>query len=155
MKNGVGENVLEAVIAEPQFVIFQNGISVDAVVSGRTNVVNKSAQSEFRALNAAARDRAAFQDYAAKARFREVSRGQEAVVPRARDYNVELLSHDDYPFRLFRGSGFSRARTQERLQVASLFPGAHLQRPREFTHAVGLRAEQSQLDNFFFREMCL
>ena len=89
--------------------------------------MNESAQSQFRAFDAATHDGPAFQDHAAKARFRQVSRRQQAVVPSARDHNIELLSHDDYPFGLFRNDRFSRSRTQQWLQIASLFPSAHLQ----------------------------
>src|ERR1035438_3160905 len=60
MKDGIGIDVFEAVVAKSKFVVAKKRIAMNAVVRGRADVVDEPAQSEFGGLDAAAKDGAAF-----------------------------------------------------------------------------------------------
>src|SRR5713226_1780009 len=111
MKNRVGIDVLETIIAELEFVVAQDRVSMDSVVRRRTNVVCKSAQSQVRGLHSAADGRPAFQHQAAIACLSQIRCRDQAVVSRARHHDIETFWHRTLHLRSqFSGRAASAAR---------------------------------------------
>src|SRR5713226_8431463 len=93
VKDGVGENIFEAVLAELELVVAQHGIVLDHVVCRGANVVLESAQGQFRGLDPASGDGPPFEDHTVITGAGPVRRGDQTVVPRAGDHDVKALWH--------------------------------------------------------------
>ena len=68
---------------------------------------------ELRRFDAAAHGGPAFEHHAAKAGFRKIRRGDQAVVPRARHHNIETIRRQP-PAAPWRLSGDKRQRSKRR-----------------------------------------
>src|SRR6266852_1357612 len=93
VKDGVGENIFEAELAELELVVAQHGIVLDHVVRRGANVVLESAQGQFRGLDPASGNGPPFEDHTVITGAGQVRRGDQTVVPRAGDHDVKALWH--------------------------------------------------------------
>jgi len=91
VEDGIGEDVLEPVISEIDFVVADQRILLQAVMRGLTSIVNKSAQSELRRFNAAAHGRTALQHDDAKSRLRQIRSSDQTVVSRSGHDDIEAI----------------------------------------------------------------
>ncbi len=90
--DGIGRDVFEAVIAQFQFVVPQEWISLNAVMRRRTRIVLESGQRQFFRDHSAADHAVRFQNEAAKSRFGQVRCGDQAVVSGAGHHDVKTIA---------------------------------------------------------------
>src|SRR6266571_1255204 len=92
--DGIGMDILEAIISELQLIVAQEWISMDSVVRRGANVMRESAQRQLRGFDTSSHDWAAFQHHAAIPRFREVRRRDQAIVSGSCNNDIESFWHD-------------------------------------------------------------
>jgi hypothetical protein len=78
-------------LCEINFTIAQHGIFLDGIVRCRADVVPESAQCQFRGFDAASQSWSAFQHETTKARLRQIRGGDQAVVARSGNDNIETI----------------------------------------------------------------
>ena len=93
MADDLGMDVFQPVVGEPELVVPHHRAVLQDHMRGAAGVVAEARQRQLLGDDIAAEDRAALQHQAAVAGLGQIGRGHQAVVPRARDDDVETVGH--------------------------------------------------------------